>query len=385
MAKRVTGEYAARVLNGLEYRAFLPSPLPPAPPLEFDLELETARDLANRALGRLDGIGDILPDPDLFLYQYVRKEALLSSQIEGTQSSFSDLLLFELDEAPGVPIEDTREVSNYVAALDHGLARMTAGFPLSLALLRELHTILLMKGRGGDKHPGQIRTKSVWIGGHHPSSAEFVPPPAEALMDFLAPFEDFLLNSRMPVLIKAGLAHAQFETIHPFEDGNGRLGRLLITLILCAEAVLSEPTLYLSLYFKSRRNEYYDALQKVRTNGDWEGWMKFFLRGVHETSKQAVETARRLVKLFEKDVQAIQTLGRSAGTALRVHYLLKKHIIVSGPLIRDSLQVSLPTALSHLDQLEHLGIIREFTGKKRNRLFAYDQYLNILTEGTEPL
>ena len=385
MTRRVTGEYVSRTLNGLSYQSFIPYPLPPQPSLQSDVDLEALRDLANRALGRLDGITDILPDPGLFLYQYVRKEALLSSQIEGTQSSFSDLLLFEMDELPGVPIEDTREVANYVAALDFGLNKLRSGYPLSLALLRDMHAILLAKGRGSDKRPGEFRHKAVWIGGNHPSGAEFVPPPHETLQDQLDPFERFLLDGSMPVLIKAGLAHAQFETIHPFEDGNGRLGRLLIALILCSEEVLSQPTLYLSLYFKSHRNDYYDALQSVRIAGDWESWIKFFLKGVHETSKQAVETARRLARLFDSDAERIQSLGRAAGTALRIHLLLKRHIIVSVPQLRDELRISYPTALSNLQRLEASGIVREFTGQKRNRLFVYDPYLAILNEGTEPI
>jgi len=232
---------------------------------------------ANRALGRLDGMTLLLPDASLFLYFYVRKEALLSSQIEGTQSSFNDLLLYESDETPGVPLDDVREVSNYVAAMDHGLSRLRGGFPLSLRLIREIHEILLSKGRGSDKGPGEFRRTQNWVGGTRPGTANFVPPPPESLMDCLGALEKFLHNDPVPtpLLIKAALAHVQFETIHPFLDGNGRLGRLLITFLLCAEGALTEPILYLSLYFKTHRSQYYDWLQKVRIDGDWEGWLGF--------------------------------------------------------------------------------------------------------------
>lgn len=342
---------------------------------------------ANRAIGRLDGISDILPDTHLFLYQYVRKEALLSSQIEGTRSSFSDLLLFEMDEAPGVPMDDTREVSNYVAAMNHGLERLREGFPLSLRLLREIHEILLRDGRGAHKQPGEFRRSQNWLGGTRPGNAIFVPPPPDQLMECLGPFEQFLhaQTPPLPVLIKAALAHVQFETIHPFLDGNGRLGRLFITLILVSEGVLREPLLYLSLYFKTHRAEYYDHLQKVRLEGGWEAWLRFFLQGVYETSQQAVETARKLLELFERDRTQISGLGRIASSCLQLHQLLQQKIIINISGASEALDINRTTISNCIKHLLQRGIVREITGQRRNRLFIYDRYMQILSEGTEPL
>lgn len=385
--RRQTGEHI-RVGAGVSgYQAFVPAPLPPVPPLETDPEFDDLRDRANRALGRLDAVTDLLPDARLFLYQYVRKEALLSSQIEGTQSSFSDLLLFELDEVPGVPMDDVREVSNYVAALNHGLERLKGGFPLSLRLLREMHGILLATGRGAEKDPGEFRRSQVWIGGQSRGNARFVPPPPERLMECLDPFERFLHGEpeRLPVLVRAALAHVQFETIHPFLDGNGRIGRLLITLLLCAEGVLSQPTLYLSLYFKTHRDAYYDRLQAVRTDGDWEGWLRFFLEGVFETSQQAVSTAQRVLALFAADRERLRALGRRAGSALRVHEYLERRPILSVPETADELGLSRPTVRACVEAMQEMGIARELTGRERRRLYIYDAYIAVLAEGTEPL
>lgn len=342
---------------------------------------------ANRALGRLDGLTALLPDTSLFIYFYVRKEALLSSQIEGTQSSFSDLLLFESKEVPGVPIEDVQEVSNYVAAMTHGLKRLREGFPLSLRLMREIHGILLVKGRGADKTPGEFRRSQNWIGGTRPGNAMFVPPPAEDVMKLMGDLEKFLHGEpvKMPVLIKAALAHVQFETIHPFLDGNGRLGRLLITFLLCAEKALSEPILYLSLYFKTHRQEYYEHLQRVRTEGGWEEWLRFFLTGVMQTAGQATAAARNILGLFEKDRTRIEKLGRPAGSALRVHEYLQRKPITSAPKAAKKLGITEPTVRASLTHLQKLGIVKEMTGRQRNRLFVYRRYLDILDEGTEPL
>jgi len=374
-------------IGGEQYRAFVPAPLPPDPPLELSNDLLGLLEQANRALGRLDGITDVLPDTSLFIYQYVRKEAVLSSQIEGTQSSFSDLLLFELEELPGVPLDDVQEVSNYVAAMNHGLKRLREGFPVSLRLFREMHGVMLKDGRGAHKQPGEFRRSQNWLGGTRPGNAVFVPPPPEQLMDCLNPFEHFLHDEAlaMPVLIKAALSHVQFETIHPFLDGNGRLGRLLITLLLCNEKVLKEPLLYLSLYFKINRSEYYDHLQRVRTRGDWEGWLRFFLQGVYETAQQAVDTVRKLLEMFENDRQRIQTLGRIAGSCLRVHHLLEQKVITNIPQASRTLKINRTTISRCLKHLENLKIVREITGHRRNRLFVYDQYIRILGEGTEPL
>jgi len=366
--------------------AFVPPPLPPTPSVELP-RLYRQLENANRALGRLDGVTSILPDTPLFLYMYVRKEALLSSQIEGTQSSLSDLLLFENEEAPGVPIDDVQEVSSYVAAMEHGLERIRAGFPISLRLIRELHNILLSKGRGSSKQPGEFRRTQNWIGGTRPGNALFVPPPPELVMELMSHLESFIHDDKVeiPSLIKAGLVHVQFETIHPFLDGNGRLGRLLITFILCAQGILKEPITYLSLYFKSHRSRYYELLQGVRERGDWEAWLEFFLDGITETSLQAADAAREILNLFETDRIHIERLGRPAASALRVHQLLQQKPIINIPDAAKKLGISVPTITKSVQHLEDLGIVREITGKQRGRAFAYSGYLEILSRGTEPL
>lgn len=300
--KERIGDFIKCSVTGEVYNAYAPKDLPPIPGIEME-KIYPLLDGANIALGRLDGLSIILPDPSLFLYMYIRKEAVLSSQIEGTQSSLSDLLLYENHEASGVPNHDVVEVSNYVAAMEHGLKRIQGGFPLSLRLICEMHEILLNRGRGSSKQPGEFRRSQNWIGGTRPGNAKFVPPPPERLMDLLGALEKFLHDEtvKLPVLVKAALAHHQFETIHPFLDGNGRLGRLLITFILCVERIMREPMLYLSLYFKMHRQVYYDHLQLVRDTGDWEEWIKFFLKGVTETANQAVETAKMILKIFTED------------------------------------------------------------------------------------
>lgn len=366
------------------YGAFIPAPLPPTPPIVLDGELQTLLERASRALGRLDGISLLLPDPGLFLYMYVRKEAVLSSQIEGTQSSLSDLLLFESDELPNVGIGDVREVSNYTAAMQYGLDRLEGGFPLSLRLIREIHGILMRDARGGDKAPGDFRHSQNWIGGSRPGNARFVPPPPHALMPSLDNLEKFLhAPEAMPLLVKAGLAHAQFETIHPFLDGNGRIGRLLITFLLCAEGALKQPLLYLSLYLKENRESYYDCLQRIRTDGDWEGWLRFFLRGVESVAVQATSTAGSIIQLFESDRRRIHESGKSAGSALRVHELFKQRPIQTVSLLVDALGISKPTAAAAIAKLESLGIVREESGRRRGRYFAYRQYIEVLNEGTQ--
>ena len=385
--KRQTGTYRECSTAGERYRAFLPQPLPPSPPLRLDEEHHDLMEKANRALGRLDGMTLLLPDTSLFLYFYVRKEALLSSQIEGTQSSFNDLLLYESEEVPGVPLDDVQEVSNYVAAMSHGLDRLRGGFPLSLRLIREIHEILLSKGRGSNKEPGAFRRSQNWVGGNRPGNAVFVPPPPETLEESLGLLERFLHNDPVftPLLIKAALAHVQFETIHPFLDGNGRLGRLLTTFLLCAEGAITEPILYLSLYFKTHRQEYYDWLQKVRMEGDWEGWLKFFLTGVMETADQATQSARLILKRFEADRAHLETLKKAAGSALRVHQLMQAKPLLLIPQAAKTLGLTVPTVTQSLEHLQKLGIAKEITGKKRGRIFVYTEYLNILNQGTEPL
>jgi len=384
----ITGRYVTTsVVGGETCKAFIPDPLPPNPPLVIDDNMDEKIYRALVALGRLDAVSTLLPDTSLFLYMYVRKEAVLSSQIEGTQSSLSDLLLFEDEEVPGVPMVDTQEVSNYVAAINHGLARLRDGFPLSLRLLREIHEILLSKGRGEDKDPGQFRRTQNWIGGTRPGNAVFVPPPPENIIGCMGDLEKFLHNKPMKTtaLLKAALVHPQFETIHPFLDGNGRLGRLLITLLFCEDGTLKEPMLYLSLFFKTNRERYYELLQKTRMHGDWEEWVEFFITGVRETATQAVETANSLNRLFEEDKKEIGTLGQSANSAYRVHDMLQQRPIASIPRVAKMSGLSIPTVGTALRRLESLGIAQEITGNRRNKLFTYKKYLKILNEGTEPL
>ena len=385
MKRGITGRYEVTNIVGERVAAFVPTPLPPDPPLMLGKTVPQVVERAQLALGRLDGVSTLLPDPNLFIYIYVRKEAVLSSQIEGTQSSLSDLLLFELEEAPGAPLEDVIEVSNYVAALDHGLARLRGGFPLSNRLIREIHGVLLRRGRGSDKNPGEFRRSQNWIGGTRPGNAVFVPPPHPAVPDCMAALERFLHadDDGLPVLLRAGLAHVQFETIHPFLDGNGRVGRLLITFLLCQAGVLQQPLLYLSLYLKQNRAAYVELLDRVRREGDWEAWLEFFLAGVTQVAEEAVTAAGRLLELFRADRSRIERAGRRAGSALRVHDALMARPIQSVTSTVDSTGLSFPAAASAMDLLVEFDIARELTGKRRNRLFDYTRYLAILNEGTE--
>ena len=370
---------------GEKAKAFVPAPLPPCPPIDWSPALREKFDLALLALGRLDSVSRLLPDASVFLYMYVRKEAVLSSMIEGTQSSLSDLLLFELDQEPGVPLDDVQEVSNYVAALNHGLNRLTDGFPLSLRLFKEIHGVLLSKGRGSQQTPGEFRRSQNWIGGTRPGNAAFVPPPADLVPDCMGKLELFLHNEpeRTSVLLKAALAHVQFETIHPFLDGNGRLGRLLIALILCEEKVLRQPLLYLSLYFKSHRQYYYQLLNEVRLTGDWEAWLDFFADAVIATAEQAVETAQQLVQLSTEDRDRISALGRPAGSVLRLHRAFLERPIATAAWLAEKAGLTQATVNKCLAHLQRLGIIRELTAQKRNRLFSYSCYVEIMNRGTE--
>ena len=385
MQRGLSGIFFPQTIAGETWKAFIPHPLPPEPQVTWDGELQSAFQRASIALGKLDSVTDFLPDPSLFLYSYIRKEALLSSQIEGTQSTLDDLLCFEAADLLGAPTDDVQEVSNYVAAMNHGIARLKEGFPLSLRLLREIHAELLQKGRGHQKQPGEFRTSQNWIGGTRPGNAAFVPPPADHLLEVLGALEKFLHDETTPTLIKAALAHVQFETIHPFLDGNGRVGRLLVTLLLCHDKVLSQPLLYLSLHLKKNREEYYTLLQRVRMEGVWEEWLLFFLRGVAETAEQAASTVKRVIALFAADAQRIEALGRSAATTLRVHRLMQKQLSTTATHAAATLALSFPAVNSALEKLVELGIARELTGTPRNRVFAYDAYLRILSEGTEPL
>lgn len=383
MAK-ITGQYVTATTAGEQFKAFVPDPLPSLAALELTERHFELMEKANWALGRLDGMAALLPDTSLFLYYYVRKEALLSSQIEGTQSSFADLLLYESAEVPGVPLDDVVEVSNYVAALNHGLKRLREGFPLSLRLIREIHEVLMAKGRGSTKSPGEFRRSQNWIGGSRPGNARFVPPPPEYLLQCMGDLEKYLHAGHTPVLVKAALAHVQFETIHPFLDGNGRLGRLLITLLLCDQGALTQPLLYLSIYFKANRNRYYDLLQLVRLEGGWESWLEFFLEGVLETSEQAVATAQEMQRLFEQDRLRIAQLGRVSGSVLRLHQHLQNRPLLTIQKAADDTGLTRPTVATALRLLSNLGIVRELTGKERHRLFVYTDYLAILSEGAMP-
>lgn len=386
MIRSETGNYSISTLGGETVKALIPLSLPPVPPLDLTGSRQRLLERATIAVGRLDSVATLLPDPDLFLYAYVRREAVLSSQIEGTQSSLSDLLLFEIDEVPGVPFDDVVEVSNYIAALNHGMSRLKEGFPLSNRLLREMHAQLMSRGRGSDKNPGEFRRSQNWIGGTRPGNAHFVPPPPHEVDRCMGDLEKFLHDDHStPLLLKAALAHVQFETIHPFLDGNGRLGRLLIVLLLHEGGLLSLPLLYLSLYLKKHRNIYYEKLDIVRTQGDWESWLDFFLEGVEETALGAVETVRRLVALFEKDRKQVQETKRLASNILRVFHEFEKRPILNLKQICRNHRMTFPTATKAVSSLIEMGIIREMTGQKRNRFFVYDAYLKILNEGGDPL
>jgi Fic family protein len=385
MERGATGRYETTSPSGETVRAFVPAPLPPEPPLEITPARRKLLEEATLALGRLDSITLLLPDPELFLYSYVRREAVLSSQIEGTQSTLTQLMVFELEDRPGVPAKDVVEVSNYVAALEHGVARLQQGFPLSNRLIREMHDVLLSRGRGSNKDPGEFRRSQNWIGGTRPGNAHFVPPPHHLVPECMAALERFLHdeNNPYPSVLKAALAHVQFETIHPFLDGNGRIGRLLIAFILHHDGILSRPLLYLSLYFKRHRDTYYRLLDRVRTEGDWEAWVDFFLEGVRDTAGNAVATARRLIALFEADQQKVQPLGRSASSTLRVFQAFKERPLLTVNRISESTGLSFPAANQAVARLEALGIVCEITGRRRERVYAYDQYVAILNEGAE--
>jgi len=383
--REIQGQYITISTVGEKARAFVPAPLPPNPSIDWTPDLRSKFDQALLALGRLDSISTFLPDISLLLYMYVRKEAVLSSMIEGTQSSLSDLLLFELEKEPGVPQDDVREVSNYVAALDYGLKRLSEGFPLSLRLIKEMHAVLLSRGRGSTQTPGEFRRTQNWIGGSRPGNAVFVPPPAERVLDCMGKLELFLHDQPepTPALLKAALVHVQFETIHPFLDGNGRLGRLLITLLLCEQKMLREPMLYLSLYFKTHRQYYYELLNEIRLRGNWETWLDFFAEAIIVTTTQAVETARQLVDLANEDRGKISGLGRAAVSALRVHRVLMERPITTSGWLVEKTGITPATVNKCLVHLEHLEIVCELASRKRNRVFSYTGYLEIMNQGTE--
>jgi Fic family protein len=365
------------VKQGSGYRAFIPEPLPPEPPVEMDAELTRLLSDADRSLGRLDGIGSVLPNPDLFVAMYVRQEAVLSSQIEGTQSTLEDVLQFEVD-AKGLDLpKDIEEVVNYVRAMNYGINRL-GELPLSLRLIREIHAELLKDVRGGHRDPGEFRRSQNWIGpaGADLASATFVPPPVPEMHQALDKFERFLHDDSLPVLIQCGLAHAQFETIHPFLDGNGRVGRLLITFLLCHRKALHRPLLYLSHYLKTNRAEYYDRLMAIRNDGNWESWLKFFLRGVAEVSSEAIETSRRIFTLRDEHREVInKRLGSSSGSGLRLLDYLYEQPMISVRMVEHQLKTSFVTANKLIEQLVKLEILTETTGGLRNRRYEYRPYL----------
>ena len=386
MNRSKLGHHVPTVVDGLELQALVPSELPPEPGLYFEGQLQQSTERAVLALGRLDAVTTLLPNEALFVYSYVRKEAVLSSQIEGTQSSLSDLLLFELEQAPGVPIDDVTEVSNYVNAMEHGLERIRAGHAISNDLICDVHRILLSSGRGHTKMPGQFRRMQVWVGDWDPREAVLMPPPPTYVTDCMNKFERFLISddTELTAIVKAAVAHVQFETIHPFSDGNGRVGRLLITLILCKAGVLRQPLLYLSLYLKQNRTEYYSLLTYVRETGDWEKWLAFFFKGIEVTASGAVHTAQRLSRKFQDHAILIQNeAGRKAGSVLRVYEALKNRPIIPLRLAKEFCNLSFKTTSDAMGILADFGIVREITGNRRNRFYLYTDYIEIINEGTE--
>jgi len=363
------------------YKAFIPAPLPPAPPVQFDAAMLALLSRADQALGRLDGLAQTLPNPDLFVAMYVRREAVLSSQIEGTQSTLEDVLTFELDAKGRELPKDVEEVVNYVRAMNYGLERLRT-LPLSLRLVREIHAELLRGVRGGPRQPGAFRTSQNWIGPANVPlrEATFVPPPVHEMHQALGDFERFLhQETDLPVLIHCGLAQAQFETIHPFLDGNGRVGRLLITFLLVHRGVLHRPLLYVSHYLKRHRSGYYDRLMAIREDGDWEGWLKFFLRGVAETAEEASATARDIVNLRERHSALVQERGLQLN-GVRLLDLLFERPLVNVKLVKEHLKVAFVTASKLVEQFEGLGLLKETTGGQRNRRFCYAPYLALFEE-----
>jgi len=377
--------YVTVTTVGEPFQAFVPLPLPPVPPVEWSPALRRRFDAALVALGRLDAVTALLPNAALLLYSFVRKEAVLSSQIEGTQSSLADLLLYEIDEHPGVPIDDAREVSRCVAALDRGLEQLRGGLPLCPRLLCEMHKVLLTHPGGLAKTPGEVRRSQVWIGGTRPGNAVFVPPPADAVPECLASLERFLNDQPEPAppLIKAALVHVQFETIHPFLDGNGRIGRLLIVLQLVADGVLREPMLYPSLFFKTHRALYYELLNEVRLRGDWERWLDFFAEGIEASATQGVSTANALLALVNADRDRIASLGRAAASALAVHQALQRQPIATSAALVKATRLTPATVNKSLAHLERIGVVGELTNRQRGRVFSYRKYVEELAAGLE--
>jgi len=383
MDRGLTGQYIPSIAGGVTCQAFVPAPLPPNPPLDLTGKLQTRINQAMLALGRLDAISTLLPDANLFLYSYVRKEAVMSSQIEGTQSSLSDLMIYEMEAQPGVPMDDVQEVSCYVTALNLGVELIREGYPITFRFITQLHEALLTSGRGISKAPGEFRKNQVWLGGHRADEATFVPAPANQLADCWAELERFLndVPEQTDPLIKAALAHVQFETIHPFMDGNGRLGRLMIPLIFVQAGVLQEPLLYLSVFFKKHRQTYYERLQQVRLSGDWESWLLFFVDAVAESATQAVQTAQQLNQLRAEDKLRVQALGRISGSASQIIDALFETPIASVSKLVEKTSLTPATINKALAAMEaELSIVQEITGQKRNRVYVYSAYITILNQ-----
>lgn len=380
MERGLTGRYEDSAAAGESCHAFIPAPLPPAPELRIGAALQERLGEAWLALGRLDSLSTLLPNAPMLLYSFVRKEAVMSSQIEGTQSSLADLLLFEAAGAPGVPLDDAREVSSYVDALMYGMQRLQDGFPLCTRLMNEMHSKLMAHGRGARTGPGQLRRVQNWIGGASPARAVFVPVPPQHIAGCMSDLEKFIndVPLRHAALIKAALTHAQFATIHPYLDGNGRLGRLLIPLLLVDAGVLHHPVLYLSLYFHTHRSNYYAALQSVRLTGDWEEWLWFFASAIRQTAGQAIETATALLALADAERQRLEQLGRLTSFALKVHRALSERPVSTIAAISASTGQSPHTVAKVLDAMQGMGMVREVTGMKRNRIYEYTACLAIL-------
>lgn len=374
------GQYIEQIEG---YKAFIPNPLPPSPEIIMDQEMWNLLSQADRALGRLDGSTDALPNPELFVFMYVRKEAVLSSQIEGTQASLIDVLEFESRALEPNNPKEVGEVVNYISAINYGLERLKS-LPISLRLIREIHNELMKGVRGAERNPGEFRRTQNWIGssGCSLSEAAYVPPPPHQMIQSLDNLEKFLHSSQpLPTLIKVGLAHAQFETIHPFLDGNGRTGRLLITFLLCEQNILQRPLLYISYYFKKYRSEYYSHLQAIRDTGNWEGWLKFFLLGVYETAQEATSTARQIVSLKEEHRQlALEKMGRKSGNAIALLESLYYRPIFTVENAVEVTNLSYANANALVKDLISIGLLEEITGQKRNRAFSYEPYLSVFRD-----
>jgi len=377
MSKIKAGRYVSTVAGGEKVRAFVPASLLALPFIDLTGSARNALDQALIAVGRLDGAAATFPDANLLLYTFVRKEAVLSSQIEGTQSSLSDLLKHELGEAPAVPLDDVSEVSRYVSAMGHGLKRLKEGFPLSNRLLREMHKILLAEGRGAAKTPGEFRRSQNWIGGSRPGNASFVPPPPQEIDSCMGDLEKYI-HSDAPTLLKAALAHLQFETIHPFLDGNGRVGRLLITLLMCHEGLLRDPLLYCSLYFKQHRQQYYSELNAVRDSGNFARWIEFFATAIRVSAEQATLTGRRVIGVFQEDRNRLRELGRLAPSSLLVQEALQSKPLATVTGLTKTTNLTAPTVTLALRELERLGIVQEMTGRVRGRIYSYARFLKAL-------